>query len=144
MLQDVWPLLMGTNLTQPRAVTPTTEVSAIDTSNPKRWWKLIVLAGQSNYYTPNNTRLDGTDVCLAGRQPDPAMPGRTDALVNGCPVCNLTFPCLYDIIVDGSESHNIASQHPDVVARLKAQLLSYKPCPLNAISLGPPPPFFFF
>ena len=96
---DVWPLLIGTNLTQPRTVTPTTETSIIDASSRSQWWKLIVLAGQSNYYDPNNTRYDGTDPCLAGRQPDPPMPGRTDSLVNGCPVCNATMPCLYDLLV---------------------------------------------
>ena len=31
-------------------------------------------------------QVAGTDPCLSARQPDPPMPGRTDALVNGCPV----------------------------------------------------------
>ena len=108
---DVWPLLTGTNTTQPRAATPTTEVSLIDTSGgggaagssgaAVRWWKLITLAGQSNYYLKNQTNVPGTDGCLAGAQPDPPQPGRTDPLVNGrCPVCNETRPCLYDLLAD--------------------------------------------
>ena len=42
-----------------RSVTPTTEVSAIDASSTTQWWKLIVLAGNSNYYTPGNVHLLG-------------------------------------------------------------------------------------
>ncbi len=123
---DVWPLLVGTNLTQPRAVTPTTEVSVIDASSSTRWWKLIILAGQSNYYTINNTHISGTDLCLEARQPDPPMPGRTDSLVNGCPVCNESSPCLYDVKADPTETKNVAVSNPDVVARLSEALSSYK------------------
>jgi hypothetical protein len=121
------PLLMGANLTQPRASTPTTEVSIVETISATKWWKLIILAGQSTFYTPNNTRILGTDACLAGRQPDPPMPGRTDALVNGCPVCNETRPCLYDLLADAEERKNVAAANPDVVARLAAQLSKFKP-----------------
>ena len=32
------------------------------------WWKLITLAGQSNYYLSNSTQVPGTDPCLSGRQ----------------------------------------------------------------------------
>lgn len=63
---DVWPMLIGKNTTQPRALTPTTEASIIDAADPTRWWKLITLAGQSNYYLPNQTNIPGTDPCLAG------------------------------------------------------------------------------
>ena len=146
---DVWPMLLGTNTTQPRMLTPTTEASIIQaaTTTPAVhhhghisvdavasaasaasaaaaagtrsdapnatatdagitvMWKLITLAGQSNYYTPNATNIPANDPCLAGRQPDPPQPpGRTDPLVNGgCPVCNATQPCLYDLIADPQE-----------------------------------------
>jgi hypothetical protein len=125
---DVWPMLVGTNLTQPRSTTPTTEASVVEASSPTTWWKLITLAGQSNYYDENNTRTDGADPCLAARQPDPPMPGRTDSLVAGCPVCNATQPCLYELLADPQERSNVASAHPDVVARLAAVLATYKPC----------------
>ena len=124
---DVWPMLVGTNLTQPRAITPTTEVSVIDASST-RWWKLIFLAGQSNYYTTNNTHVSANDPCLEARQPDPPMPGRTDGLVNGCPVCNESSPCLYDVSegADPTETKNVAAANPEIVARLSKVLLSYK------------------
>jgi hypothetical protein len=54
---DVWPLLTGANATQPRPLTPVTEVSIVDTSDHTRWWKLITLAGQSGYYTTNSTQV---------------------------------------------------------------------------------------
>ena len=59
---------------------------------------------------------------MAKCQKDPPQAGRTDALVNGCPVCNLTSPCLYDILNDPGERHNLAPQYPDVVHRLTAEL----------------------
>ena len=125
---DVWPLLTGTNTTQPRLRTPTTEVSITDTSEgTQRWWKLITLAGQSNYYFPNQTAMpNNKSECLEGRQPDPAQPGRTDALVTGCPVCNETHPCLFDILQDPRETTNLAAQHPKVVMRLAPLLKQYE------------------
>merc|ERR1712166_1474662 len=82
---DVWDLLTGANHTQPRAITPTTEASLIETLGPHKWWKLITLAGQSNYYFPNQSSVPSDpSECLAGAQRDPPQPGRTDALVTGC------------------------------------------------------------
>ena len=61
---DVWPMLMGTNATQPREYTPTSDYGIV-------WgtWKLVVLGGQSNYYTENATHInppEWTLPCLAG------------------------------------------------------------------------------
>ena len=97
---NVWPMLTGANLTQPRRYTPLSEVSVMDLGGASEgegeggevvWWKLITLAGQSNYYFPNQTAVPSVNTsseCLAGAQEDPPQPGRTDALVDGCPVCN--------------------------------------------------------
>jgi len=123
---SVWPLLIGSNSTQPRKVTPITEASILETTSEKQWWKLITLAGQSHYYNENASTSDGTDPCLQGRQPDPPQPGRTDAIVNGkCPVCNTTNPCLYDILADPFEKHNVAKDHPNIVKRLAPILDTY-------------------
>jgi len=83
---DVWPLLTGTNSTPPRRLTPTTEVSIVDVGTgeaTEAWWKLVTLAGQSNYYDKYAKQTSGTDPCLTGCQKDPAQPGRTDPIVNG-------------------------------------------------------------
>ena len=148
---DVWPMLTKANATQPRYHTPTTEASIIQAagvdessanSSPAgtttarapsaaapaaTMWKLVTLAGQSNYYAKNHTNIPGTDPCLAGRQPDPPQPpGRTDPLVNGgCAVCNATMPCLYDLIADPTERNNLASLHAGVVQKMAPVLEKY-------------------
>ena len=132
---DVWPLLVGANSTQPRALTVVTEASAIEIEAPGgggatgngALWKLVTLAGESNYYTPSGEQRDATNLpCLAGRQPDPPQPGRTDPLVNGpaghegkgCPVCNSSHPCLFELTSDPNEQHNLAAE-PDVASRVE-------------------------
>lgn len=133
---NVWPMLMGSNKTQPRAITPISEVSLIDVSRSDRWFKIIVSAGQSVYYDKNQTTRNGSDPCLAGVQPDPVQPGRTDALVNGCPVCNATHVCLFDILHDPSETSNVASDYPDVASHL-ARLVSNFQTPYVTGTLTP-------
>ena len=123
---NVWPMLTGENMTQPRALTPTSEVGIIDVSNPQKWWKLITLAGQSVYYEKNQTTHNGTNICLDRRQPDPPQPGRTDALVSGCPVCNATQPCLFDILNDPNEEINQAEAFPHVVSVLQQSVLRFQ------------------
>ena len=110
------------NTTQPRRFTPTTEVGIIE-ATPAHFWKLLTLSGQSVFYTPNNTQSAGSDPCLASSQPRPRQPGRGAAFTGnvqrqGCPVCNITLPCLYDLLTDPGETTNVATQHPDVVRRL--------------------------
>lgn len=131
---NVWPMLTGLNTTQPRRFTPTSEVSIIDAKthpvgfnkSGQHWWKLVTLAGQSNYWTKNQTSVIPTDPCLKGSQPDPKEPGRTDAIVTGCVVCNLSFPCLYDILADPLEEKNVAYYHEDVVTRLQKELTKFE------------------
>ena len=121
---NVWPMLTGLNRTQPRRFTPTSEVGIIDASS-HRFWKLITLSGQSNFWTRNHSIVAPTDACLDGAQPDPAEPGRTDAIVTGCPVCNISSPCLYDVLSDPSELRNVAADHPSVVAKLTIELARF-------------------
>ena len=75
-------------------------------------------------YAANASQTPAESACLAGRQPDPPQPGRTDPVVTGddCPVCNATAPCLFDVLGDPEEKHNVAAQHPDVVRRLAGAL----------------------
>jgi arylsulfatase A-like enzyme len=136
---DVWPLLTGLNNTHPRPVTVITEASAVEVEGGRgtrvdaagraapALWKLVTLAGQSNYYDEAGQQINGTDMpCLSARQPDPPQPGRTDPLVNGpaaheaqaCPVCNASLPCLYELVSDPQERHNRASE-PGMEARIE-------------------------
>lgn len=123
---DVWDMLVGTNATQPRAITPTSETGAILTLSDTEWYKLITLAGKSNYYYPNQTKYNPPQECLASAQKDPSEPGRTDAIVNGCPVCNETLPCLYALLDDLYETTNVANAHPDVVTELAAAIKRFE------------------
>merc|ERR1711920_911644 len=43
----------------------------------------------------------------------------------GCPVCNYTMPCLYDILADPREERNLAADHPNIVERLRPILDAY-------------------
>ena len=151
---NVWPMLTGANATQPRRYTPTSEVGIIDVGAapasfgppsdsqqggdpaPRQWWKLIALSGQSNYWTENQSIVIPTDSCLDGAQPDPVEPGRTDAIVTGCPVCNASSPCLYDILTDPSERRNVAAGHPGVVARLVSELARFEEYVSGRIDAG--------
>ena len=125
---DVWPLLAGDNATQPRSLTPTSEVAIIDSSNRDRWFKLVTLAGQSQYYNPNQTAVIPHDTCLQARQPDPPQPGRTDPIITGsdCPVCNASHPCLFSLLDDPRETTNLAQDHPSVVKRLQRAVESFQ------------------
>jgi len=127
---NVWPMLTEANLTHPRPITPTSEAGIINVvtdgvTGETKWFKLVTLAGQSVYYSQDANQTDGSDTCLAARQPDPPQPGRTDPIVNGCPVCNATSPCVYEIIADPGEKKNVAAGHPDMVAKLAPILEMY-------------------
>ena len=122
---DVWPMLMGTNATQPREYTPTSDYGIV-------WgtWKLVVLGGQSNYYTENATHInppEWTLPCLAGSDD---RQGGVDNPVSGCVICNATAPCLFDLSgpTGKSETANVAAEHPELVATLQAKLNSFVPC----------------
>ena len=75
-------------------------------------------------YAANASQTPAESACLAGRQPDPTQPGRTDPVVthDDCPVCPATAPCLFDVLGDPEEKHNVAAQHPDGVRRLAGAL----------------------
>ena len=99
---------------------PTTESSIIWRGR----WKLITDAAAGGWFPaggrgPNNTML----------MPDPAEWPCVNASepVAGCHVCDMVKPCLFDLTNDEAERVNLASQHPNVVEQLKAQLASYVP-----------------
>jgi hypothetical protein len=103
---DMWPLLTGTNKTNPREYLPVTEQTLI--------WK-----GQYKYYSQswaigfngwsmiNNTMIE----------PPPASEPR------GGTFCKR---CLFDLLADEGEHVNIAADYSNIVNQLEAQLATYK------------------
>mmetsp|Transcript_33133 Transcript_33133/g.100191 ORF Transcript_33133/g.100191 Transcript_33133/m.100191 type:complete len:713 (-) Transcript_33133:78-2216(-) len=119
---DVWPMLTKVNTTQPREFTPTSDYGLV-------WgkWKVVTLAGQSNYYTTNSSHINPpqwTLPCLNGGQ---AHKGGTDNPVSGCVVCNETLPCLFDLSIDSEETTNVAAQNPAITKQLAAMLQGFQP-----------------
>lgn len=97
---DVWPMITGVNLTNPREYLPITEQTII--------WK-----GQYKYFTTTHTELgfhgwSTRNNTMYGEQ------GWVD--VNDA---------LYDILTDPTERHEISSAHPDIVASLSAELAKF-------------------
>jgi hypothetical protein len=132
---DVWPMVLGTNTTHPRAYTPTSEYSIVQNQ-----YKLVTLGGQSNYYTVNATHINPPQYnlpCLEGCQPHHAG---EDNPVTGCVVCNITHPCLFDLHKDPQESNNVALENPSIVQLLNNTLASYTPYgdfTMNSTQLAP-------
>ena len=55
--------------------------------------------------------------------------GPTNAFIyppGDCAVCSDAKPCLFSILDDPSERHNLASQLPEVVAQLSKELATFK------------------
>eukprot|EP00937_MAST-01D_sp_MAST-1D-sp2_P007960 g7960.t1 len=131
---DFWPLLLNSSsggggddagpaapAPQVREYLPTTEDSIIWRGR----WKLITRAtiGGAMWFPrggkgPNNTAIPTSpNSCL-----NVSVPAGT-----GCLLCSPAQPCLYDLHSDTSERINLAAQHPNLVAKLAAQLSSYAP-----------------
>ena len=96
---DIWPMITGTNITNPREYLPVTEQSIIWMGQYKYFSSSQSMAGFNGWSTANNTMYNGT-----------------------APGCE---KCLFDILKDPTERNNIAHAHPDIVARLAAQLATY-------------------
>ena len=44
-----------------------------------------------------------------------------------CQVCTAAAPCLFDLLSDPGERIDVATAHPDIVARLQAKLKTFAP-----------------
>eukprot|EP00658_Telonema_sp_P-2_P003173 TRINITY_DN11165_c0_g1_i1.p1 TRINITY_DN11165_c0_g1~~TRINITY_DN11165_c0_g1_i1.p1 ORF type:complete len:124 (-),score=21.71 TRINITY_DN11165_c0_g1_i1:287-658(-) len=79
----------------------------------------MCIRDRSQWYHTNQSAVHGDPAdCLESAQKDPYQPGRTDPLVNGCPVCNQSLPCLFDLLTDPGEKRNLASEFPEIVRSL--------------------------
>ena len=100
---DVWPMITSRNLTNPREYLPVTEQSIIWQGRYKFFSSSDSPFGFNGWTKPNNTLISQK--------------------VGISPVCE---NCLFDILEDPSEEHDISQQHPEIVTRLSAQLKTYR------------------
>ena len=105
-------------------------------------WKLIVNETQGWRFHPNGTEYrDPYNRCLS---PDLGLAYNCNDAYGSfgrlaCYACSPQHPCLYDVLQDPSETHNVAASNPKVVAQM-ANVLSqfqrpYAP-PLPAAALA--------
>jgi len=95
---DIWPYLIGERGGEPREFLPVSEDAIIWQSR----YKLLVNADVTQDYTENDDRI-ATNL-----------------------ICTPTSPCLFDLLEDPGEQHNIQAAHPDIVGKLFAQLQTYE------------------
>ena len=93
---DIWPRLVGTNMTNPRPFVPTTERALLWETNGTMY-KYYESAEASFWYTP-------------------------DDVYRNAPSC---IGCLFDVMADPSEIKDISASKPEIVHTMKAQLSTY-------------------
>jgi len=121
---DMWPMLSGANKTSPRAeVVVATDGAEANMANGTQvqaliradGWKLIIGATGQNIWTgelyPNAT-TKWTDVLYHC-----GVPGTPPVGKGGC---------LFNILSDPTEHHDVAAAHPDIVADLHARIVAHQ------------------
>ena len=141
---DYLPAIFGKNRTNPRPYLPVTAWSLLHERSDGSMLKVMTGAYRSNYFLQNGSQIDdvGQAVgqapglpCVAGKPTNnktggvfpPKDPKTHGPLAGKCLVCSPLLPCLFDVISDESESHNLANQpeHAADVEHLAQRLASY-------------------
>lgn len=114
---DVWPMLNGVAGAPTHEWLPITEDSIIY----QQRWKLLTQADSTWWYTPDNQHIPDTRSEWPCRNKMPAADG-------ACNVCVRDDPCLFDLLADMGERHDLSKQNPDLVKTMQAKLATYKVC----------------
>ena len=112
--QDVWSLVTGVNKTSPRTVLP------VDTQT--------ILVGNHKLILTDPEGPHGVFVHPAGWT-SPAYPNRSSLLPHrdaGAVVLNCSLGCLFNVVLDPEERHELMASEPGLAAELRAQLAVLK------------------
>ena len=118
---DLWPMLSGANTTSPR-----TEMALV----------VDFAEFKNRHNLSNSVLISGKWKLLEGVQTQtyyqgPAFPNASSppyGVLTDTSLLHLCRPaCLYDILDDPTEQHNVAAKHLEVVATLRARLAALRP-----------------
>ena len=141
---DLWPTLSAGDDNAPplpRKWLPTTERSLLwdDRAASGHMYKIVVNESQANRFHRNGSQyMDMENACLTdgdAASTTAALRARVAEVAIGdaglsvppsCAVCSEQQPCVYDVAADPLETTNLASRMPNLTAKLRAQLATYK------------------
>ena len=110
---DAWPVLTGAAKDLGREYFPATNQSLIWNST----WKLITTAPSTHWFTRADGHVEDGWPCRAHGTRNASTQGRWE-----CEVCSDAQPCLFDIVADPQERHDLAKQYPAIVAKMQAAM----------------------
>ena len=120
---DVWPALVSGSDAPLREWLPTTERSLIWDQSPLRMFKFYNQERLANRFHQNGSQfMDQANACLNVSTPVGGV-----GVPPSCLVCSPDAPCLFDVLADPTELHNLASSLPDVVKTMAAKMATYRP-----------------
>lgn len=119
---NIWPMITDSTSPATREFLPITSVSLIYQER----YKILVDAQPTHWFTKDDIHLPDNRT---------AWPCRNTGS-NDCKICTKEEPCLFDLLADEEERHDISKENPALVTKLVAQLATYKPY-ITSASLPP-------